>query len=1230
MTPDDVAISGRLVDLEGRPLAGVRIEPGTLAAPKGDDLSAWLEAVKLGEPPWTAVKHLRDSGLPFEASGIGGELVTDADGRFRLTGIGRERIVPLVFSGPTIARTEAKGVTRQMAPISQAKTNSKPGSTTIPVVGAEFELALSPTKVIEGVVRDAATGEPLPGVSLQSWRFANDSFVSERHIRTRSDAQGRFRLVGMPKGAGNQIIAVPGDDQPYFMREVKVPDAPGLEPVAVDFALHRGIWITGRVTDQATKQPIPLAQLFYMPFLTNNHAQALPEFDASGNVDGYQQRYKTDADGSYRLVGLPGRAIVGVLALDDPYYQGQGAADIAGLDERGHFPTYRNPLPPSTKWPTAMKEIDPTEGTGAVELDFAIEPGKQVEMAMVDPAGQPIAGVKATGASPRRYQGAAEKADLVVTALGPDEERTLLLHEEERKLGKVVRVRASDAPQKRTVQLEPCATIRGRLVDQGQAPVRGVEIRIDVLPSGDFSKDLPKVTTDAEGRFEHTGVLPGADYAVNAIGDSFGFRTVAKDLSVEPGEMIDLGTVDVTSKDRPKPVRIKAAVAAASGDKNSKEPAPGANRTERNPLPTFAGKVVDPTGKPVEGAELYLVFHVPQPTGLLIPAWKPLASSDKNGAFRFTVRRADFGMRIIAGELGHAALVAVKEGFGFAWSGAGQFETTRTPAALQQKLKRMLAGSGGPLKLVVDDQPIRGRIVDINGQGVAGARVTLTEVWSTMNDDLTAWRKAAMQPNADYYSARMATPRVINGPQVRSLVKPAVTDDDGRFVLSGAGRGRIVELIVEGPGIETAKILARTEAGDKIELASEHRRSDLGTYIYHPAELVHVAGPSEPISGVVIDAQTKAPLPGVTIKSQKRQGQAIHGWGQDFVRAVTDEQGHYRLTGMPVGENRIAAIAPEGDTPYLSMSKNANTTSPDRSLEVDFDLRTGVWIEGRITDKKTGKGLPGLVEYYVRNESPNWEFARTLNVDERDRLRADDEGHYRIAVLPGPGILAFMADEHQKYPRASTILKLDGSREKAGTSLLRTRPSLFYPQNAHVVAEVDPAADAKRLTLDLELDAGSSLVGRVVDPEGQRLTGFHYSGQFEQFDTWMQSSDGTFELKDYDPNSPRHVYFAHRQRNLAGSVIVEGQQPPNFVVKLQRAGSAKGRLVDEDGSPLASYELVAWSPPRATPASPAQEFPRVPLPPNLVNRASGRYETDRDGRFEISCLTPGAEYRLRL
>src|SRR5439155_224969 len=189
----DVPITGRIIDLEGRPVAGATVQITFITRAKGDDLTAWIEAVKRGEPPWIA-----DQNLVHE---------------------------------PPITPEE-----------------KQPKATT--------------------------------------------------------DAQGRFRLIGLPKGLGNRLLIVPNDDQPYFMQEVAVPDPPGIAPVPVEIALHKGIWIQGKVTDKETGEPVGGARLHYFPFLENPFAQANPGFDNNGSTGGtssYQQRYQTKADGTYRL-----------------------------------------------------------------------------------------------------------------------------------------------------------------------------------------------------------------------------------------------------------------------------------------------------------------------------------------------------------------------------------------------------------------------------------------------------------------------------------------------------------------------------------------------------------------------------------------------------------------------------------------------------------------------------------------------------------------------------------------------------------------------------------------------------------------------------------------------------------------------------------------------------------------------------------------------------------------
>ena len=419
LAEDGLPITGRLIDLEGRPLAGVNIECEMLTMPIGADLSPWIEAVKSGKSRQTADTHIVFP-VPIEGAGLATRIISDADGRFRLTGIGRERMTRLVFSGPAVACTSATVLTRAMPPLSINRSNLPASGAKQPVLGADFELPLPPTRVIEGIVRDAKTSQPIAGAGVRSSKFSGTSTVGERLLRTKSDDKGHFRLVGLLKGPANKIIVVPGDEQPYLMREATVPDTPGLEPAHVDVELHRGVVITGRVTDALTGEPVPMARLLYLPFLSNEYARALPEFEGGHVHPRYNSRYQTAADGSYRLVGLPGRAIVGVVEPGGKVHvQGQGASEIEGMDPKGEFLTVRNPFPARKDWPTAMKEINPADESQSVELDFALASGEQVEIATLDPAGQPISGVMVTGMSSDRSRQPASASQLRCYLLRP-------------------------------------------------------------------------------------------------------------------------------------------------------------------------------------------------------------------------------------------------------------------------------------------------------------------------------------------------------------------------------------------------------------------------------------------------------------------------------------------------------------------------------------------------------------------------------------------------------------------------------------------------------------------------------------------------------------------------------------------------------------------------------------------------------------------------------------------
>jgi beta-lactamase regulating signal transducer with metallopeptidase domain/protocatechuate 3,4-dioxygenase beta subunit len=546
VTAGDIPITGRIVDLEGRPIRGVTIQVDSTSKAKGGDLSPWLEAVRRGEPPWVAYRHIeKDTEKPT------GKAETDAQGRFRIDGLGAEKVVRLSIEGPAIAHTHLEVVTRRVEPFpAQGFTNSwGPGTHTI--YGADFTFTAAPGRVVEGVVRDEKTKTVMKDVGVWSFGFAGSHYVGVKSLKTRTDAEGRFHLAGLPKGPGNKLLIVPNDVQPYFMQDVAVPDPPGIGAIPIEINLHKGIWIEGKLTDKETGSPVAGAWFHYLPFLDNKFVRATPEFRGGSHTPGfgYQDRYQSKADGSYRLVGLPGRAIVGaVVYTGKPYRRGAGAESIKGMDEHGQFPTSSNPVMANRYFPTSMKEINPAEGTETVHLDIALDPGARVRLRVVDQQGQPVTGVKTGGRRDRgRYGEEAEaQAAFDVVTLGPGEDRMVWLVHEGRKLGRVIHVKEGDDKNGPVVvTLEPSATIAGRIVDPDGNPVSGATIRPGLKPGGDYSLGLPEVASGSDGRFTVPNVPTGCGYSLVAeSGAMIGRRRFAvKDAAVRPGETTDVGEI---------------------------------------------------------------------------------------------------------------------------------------------------------------------------------------------------------------------------------------------------------------------------------------------------------------------------------------------------------------------------------------------------------------------------------------------------------------------------------------------------------------------------------------------------------------------------------------------------------------------------------------------------------------------------------------------------------------
>jgi protocatechuate 3,4-dioxygenase beta subunit len=538
----DQPIHGRVLDLEGKPVAGARIRVVSITDSLNRTLGPWLEAVKSGVPRYTLGAHQRLGDFIKTIPGASGSTTADHEGRFTLQGLGAERVVDLSIESDSTAYTQVTIATRHMEPIIHAALPMSPGG--LEIFGANFTKAVKPTRPIVGIVRDAQTGKLLEGVAIESSRLAGEFFAGQRRLTTTTNAQGRYRMVGMPKGNGNALIVVPNDDQPYFMREIVVPEMAGIEPVTVDVELHRGLWITGRVIDKDTGKPVP-ANVNYWPFLTNTHTSGLPEFGPARRMAGDASRYRTRPDGSFRIPGLPGRGLVGAVALAGHYRQGAGASEIRDVDREGRFRTYENQVRPSLKYPTTMKAIDPADGSQTVTCDLVCDHGETVRVTVLDPDGKPVRNCS-TSAPAKNGKVQGLNSPFEITNLSLNVEQPLLIEQKDRKLAKFIKFTPKgQAPNSLTVQLEPCATVSGRLVDEDGFALKGIAIEPRFRRGGDYWPRLTTVVCNLDGRFECTSLPSGVDVDFYAEGAGIDVIATFGRMSVPAGKTIDLGDVKV-------------------------------------------------------------------------------------------------------------------------------------------------------------------------------------------------------------------------------------------------------------------------------------------------------------------------------------------------------------------------------------------------------------------------------------------------------------------------------------------------------------------------------------------------------------------------------------------------------------------------------------------------------------------------------------------------------------
>jgi RNA polymerase sigma factor (sigma-70 family) len=541
LVTDDVPLEGRVLDLQGKPVVGATVLPATLCRTDGSPLDAWEKAARRSTKEAAGgfnsffPRSLRLTDGPLGAIR---QAKTDTDGRFTLTGLGRDRLVTLRVSGPGIATAEFDAVTRSMTTIRtpQDKLESQYNPRTYH--GAKFDYTVEPNQPFVGVVTDKETGKPVPGVLIRR-RLGWDMSV-----QAVTDADGKYKLDGLRTGE-QELIAIPPIDTPYHLRVFRAGRPANDQPVTADVELHRGVWVSGTVTDKATGKPVE-ASISYRPDGYDPTHETIPGYQPRGFDD--VTWYVTDKAGKFRVLAVPGKGFVFVwayreyLTADQVDWQGE----LKDTTPRTHVDSA--PVEIASNWNAIAGVSVPTAGKPAKEYAFTVESGTTLKARITDPDGKPLAGCVVTQRTnfSSFEVGRVETADVEFLRVNTNRPRPVLVLHAEKRLG----IRTTPAKSSTEIRLQPTATAKGRLRSEDGKPLANtpVEIRYSLNEDHGFrvTELFPEVMTDEDGRFVVPNLIEGVSYELRWPRPAPKKANDYHQFTVNSGEEKHLG--DVTGK----------------------------------------------------------------------------------------------------------------------------------------------------------------------------------------------------------------------------------------------------------------------------------------------------------------------------------------------------------------------------------------------------------------------------------------------------------------------------------------------------------------------------------------------------------------------------------------------------------------------------------------------------------------------------------------------------------
>ena len=446
-------ISGRILNGDGTPIQNVMTH---------------IQYLFSGKPaPVGRESILRGNVIP------GFPVNTDANGEFLLRGLPQGAATNLEIQAPGYAKE-----IRFRVPVGTK--------------GLEFRLKREAR--IEGNLSFAETGAPVRNAIVA----LTGIHPTDGWEQTSVGENGGYLLKNLPPGVYNLYLEKAPEGW-IASANALIKLVEGQTVSDIDLTLVRGGFITGRVTDRDTNEPI-----------ADHHIGIYDDARPESQVQSHDA--KTDETGTFRFLAAPGKALVYASAP-------QGYLDV------GRTKSY----------------VDVVEGK-SVTVDFQFSKGIELAGRVLTEAGEPVPGAWITDISHKavgymEYGRSDELGEFAVPGLRVGQK--LRLKAEQTDLGlrgtTQVEVQPNGSAEIRLQSYER-TRISGRVVNRRGEPMPSVNIDLmhwDSLRHMGSSSTV--AVTDGDGRFRGIGLIVGDEYTISANAE--GYREAETELFTAKSEM---------------------------------------------------------------------------------------------------------------------------------------------------------------------------------------------------------------------------------------------------------------------------------------------------------------------------------------------------------------------------------------------------------------------------------------------------------------------------------------------------------------------------------------------------------------------------------------------------------------------------------------------------------------------------------------------------------------------